>query len=234
MAKLNIRKDRTSIVLHKLAKSEPDARISRRLLGIANALDGMSRAEAAKCAGMDRQTLRDWVVTLLLPPWQSRGISIGLSSPVLDYAGASREAWYADRCRRSRYHPPLQVRLDLFSTCFVSTGDSPALPMMAFSSVQPRSGGILHPRIGCPNSAWRAWAPLARAARQAPRRGEEGLRSGSARRATAYRNHRTSARKSAATWLASGMCRSMVARMSADTPQPWCSWCAIPVILWTG
>jgi hypothetical protein len=27
-----------------------------------NALDGISRAEAAKCAGMDRQTLRDWVI----------------------------------------------------------------------------------------------------------------------------------------------------------------------------
>ena len=62
MAKLKIRKDRTSTVLRKLAKSEADARISRRLLGIANALDGMSRAEAAKCAGMDRQTLRDWVI----------------------------------------------------------------------------------------------------------------------------------------------------------------------------
>jgi putative transposase len=62
MAKLKIRKDRTSTVLRKLAKSEPDVRICRRLLGIANALDGMSRAEAAKCAGMDRQTLRDWVI----------------------------------------------------------------------------------------------------------------------------------------------------------------------------
>src|SRR4026208_48473 len=62
MAKLKIRKDRTSTVLRKLAKSEPDARISRRLLGIANALDGMSRAEAGEGAGMDRQTLRDWVI----------------------------------------------------------------------------------------------------------------------------------------------------------------------------
>ena len=62
MAKLKIRKDRTPTVLRKLAKDEPDARISRRLLAIANALDGMSRADAAKCAGMDRQTLRDWVI----------------------------------------------------------------------------------------------------------------------------------------------------------------------------
>ena len=62
MAKLKIRKDRTPTVLRKLAKDEADSRISRRLLAIANALSGMSRAEAAKCAGMDRQTLRDWII----------------------------------------------------------------------------------------------------------------------------------------------------------------------------
>ena len=62
MATLKIRKDRTPTVLRKLAKEEADARISRRLLAIANALDGMSRADAAKSAGMDRQTLRDWVI----------------------------------------------------------------------------------------------------------------------------------------------------------------------------
>ena len=33
-----------------------------RLLGVANALDGMSRERAARQAGMDRQTLRDWVI----------------------------------------------------------------------------------------------------------------------------------------------------------------------------
>jgi hypothetical protein len=30
-------------------------------MAIANALDGMDRASAARLAGMDRQTLRDWV-----------------------------------------------------------------------------------------------------------------------------------------------------------------------------
>jgi transposase len=62
MKRLKIRKDRTPRVLRKLAKAEADARIARRLLAIANALDGMSRAEAAASAGMDRQTLRDWVI----------------------------------------------------------------------------------------------------------------------------------------------------------------------------
>jgi transposase len=35
--------------------------VSSRLLALANALDGMSRDDAARAAGMDRQTLRDWV-----------------------------------------------------------------------------------------------------------------------------------------------------------------------------
>jgi transposase len=62
MATLKIRKDRTATVLRKLAKDERNGRVARRLLAIANALSGMSRAEAARSAGMDRQTLRDWVI----------------------------------------------------------------------------------------------------------------------------------------------------------------------------
>jgi transposase len=62
MEKLKIRKDRTPAMLRKLAKAETDVRVARRLLAIANALSGLSRAAAARSAGMDRQTLRDWVV----------------------------------------------------------------------------------------------------------------------------------------------------------------------------
>src|ERR1700694_1546176 len=62
MGTLKIRKDRTPAMLRKLAKAESDVRVALRLLAIANALCGMSRAEAAHSAGMDRQTLRDWVV----------------------------------------------------------------------------------------------------------------------------------------------------------------------------
>lgn len=62
MAALEIRKDRTPRVLRKLAKETDDARIARRILAIANALDGMRRDDAARAAGMDRQTLRDWVL----------------------------------------------------------------------------------------------------------------------------------------------------------------------------
>ncbi len=62
MTALTIRKDRTPEVLRKLAKAESNTRVARRLLAIANALSGMSRKEAAEAAGMDRQTLRDWVI----------------------------------------------------------------------------------------------------------------------------------------------------------------------------
>ena len=47
--------------LRRLAASSNNANQSRRLLSIAAVLDGMSRSEAAKIGGMDRQALRDWV-----------------------------------------------------------------------------------------------------------------------------------------------------------------------------
>lgn len=62
MRGLEIRRDRTPVMLRKLAKAEDDVRVARRLLAIANALDGMDRKAAAEAAGMDRQTLRDWVI----------------------------------------------------------------------------------------------------------------------------------------------------------------------------
>lgn len=61
MASLSIRTDLTSSDLRQLARTEGDARVSRRLLALAMALEGVSREAAARQAGMDRQTLRDWV-----------------------------------------------------------------------------------------------------------------------------------------------------------------------------
>jgi len=85
MKELKIRKDRTPAVLRKLAKEESDPRVARRILAIANALSGMNRAESASSAGMDRQTLRDWVIR-----YNTHGIA-GLSDrwaggrpPILD------------------------------------------------------------------------------------------------------------------------------------------------------
>ena len=57
-----IRQDRSAAELRRLARHEPDRRAAMRLLAIANALDGLSRAEAARLAGMERQALRDAVI----------------------------------------------------------------------------------------------------------------------------------------------------------------------------
>ena len=58
---VEIKPSHTPSQLRRLAASSKDANQSRRLLSIAAVLDGMSRADAAKIGGMDRQTLRDWV-----------------------------------------------------------------------------------------------------------------------------------------------------------------------------
>ena len=47
--------------LRREAMREKNARASRRMLALALVLEGESRTEAAQSAGMDRQTLRDWV-----------------------------------------------------------------------------------------------------------------------------------------------------------------------------
>jgi transposase len=62
MASLPIRRDLSAAELRALARKESDARVSRRLLALAMALDGTNQEEAARQTGMDRQTLRDWVV----------------------------------------------------------------------------------------------------------------------------------------------------------------------------
>src|SRR6185369_15135922 len=57
-----VRADFSSQKLRRLATRVRDAAQARRLLAIAGALDGAAREEAAKIGGMDRQTLRDWVI----------------------------------------------------------------------------------------------------------------------------------------------------------------------------
>ncbi len=58
---VRMRADYSAVGLRRLAKLCKEVNQSRRLLSLAAVLDGMSREEAAKIGGMDRQTLRDWV-----------------------------------------------------------------------------------------------------------------------------------------------------------------------------
>ena len=57
-----VRTDYTAGEVRRFAQRAKDAAQARRLLAIAAVLDGASREEAAKIGGMDRQTLRDWVI----------------------------------------------------------------------------------------------------------------------------------------------------------------------------
>src|SRR5829696_5878228 len=58
---VRMRTDFSASALRRLATMTKDANQSRRLLSLAAVLDGMSRSEAARIGGIDRQTLRDWV-----------------------------------------------------------------------------------------------------------------------------------------------------------------------------
>ena len=108
---LPIRGDVPAAELRRLARRERDRAAAARMYAIANALEGMSRADAARLAGMERQALRDAVVR-----FNAEGLA-GLHkrphpgpAPRLDAAGLS--AWtLADLCREVeqrwavRFHP---------------------------------------------------------------------------------------------------------------------------------
>jgi transposase len=55
------RKEPGAVELRREAGRCRDTAASRRMLALALMLEGASREEAARAAGMDRQTLRDWV-----------------------------------------------------------------------------------------------------------------------------------------------------------------------------
>jgi transposase len=56
------RVDHTASGLRGIAAKTHDGRVVRRLLAVAFVLEGQSRQEAAQACGMDRQTLRDWII----------------------------------------------------------------------------------------------------------------------------------------------------------------------------
>jgi hypothetical protein len=93
----------TAEELRELAKRAKHVAQARRLLALAAVLDGASRAEAAKIGGMDRQTLRDWVIrfneqgpdgliNIPLPAWHRSSTS--------DTRSSSRGSWKRARSRR--------------------------------------------------------------------------------------------------------------------------------------
>ena len=55
------RTEHTAAMLRRHAAGSASASVARRLLALALVLDGHKREDAARAAGMDRQTLCDWV-----------------------------------------------------------------------------------------------------------------------------------------------------------------------------
>jgi transposase len=116
-APVPLRDDIPAEELRQLARQESDGRVACRLLGVANVLDGMSRAQAARQAGMDRQTLRDWVIRFNAegaeglrdrprsgrPPWLDEGQLAAFKALVLRGPDPERDgvsSWRAkDLCR---------------------------------------------------------------------------------------------------------------------------------------
>ena len=121
-AAVPIRQDIPAEELRRLARVEADGRVACRLLGVANAVDGMSRGRAARQAGMDRQTLRDWVVRFNAegvgglrdrpksgrPTWLDEGQLATLKALVLRGPDPERDgvsSWRAvDLCRMVEQH----------------------------------------------------------------------------------------------------------------------------------
>ena len=62
MALTITRDDYTAGELREAATRSNDADATRRMLALALVLEGYKRGEAGKLCGMDRQTLRDWVL----------------------------------------------------------------------------------------------------------------------------------------------------------------------------
>ena len=116
-AAVPIRNDIPAEELRRLARQEGDGRVACRLLGLANVVDGMSRERAARQAGMDRQTLRDWVIRFNAegvaglrdrprsgrPPWLDEGQLAAFKAVVLRGPDPERDgvsSWRAkDLCR---------------------------------------------------------------------------------------------------------------------------------------
>lgn len=73
-----------------------DAKMVRRLLALALVLEGCDRTQAARQCGMDRQTLRDWVIRYNaegVPGLSDRPHAGGPTAKLTEMEGAQRARW---------------------------------------------------------------------------------------------------------------------------------------------
>lgn len=132
---LRIRDELLAEALRREARREKDGRAAARMYAIAHALDGLSRAEAARLAGMERQALRDAVVRYnaeglaglhdrpkghpprRLDPEEEAGLVVAIErgpDPEADGCCAWTRAdlcrWLAAQCGKT-YHPSSMTRV---------------------------------------------------------------------------------------------------------------------------
>lgn len=179
MPALTIRTDMTSEELRRLARGETDSRICRRLLAIAMALDGGSREEAARQAGMDRQTLRDWIVRYNAegveglrdrarsgrPPLLAAALEPELARLIAAGPDAERDGVVEYRVRHIR-----ELALRHFGADYSRTGMQDRLHRMTLSFLTPRP---IHPKTdAAAQEAFKKTSPTASplSARTTPRR----------------------------------------------------------------
>src|SRR3954463_15364478 len=160
--------------LRRLAAASKHANQSRRLLSMAAVLDGMSRADAARIGGMDRQTLRDWVHRFnergpegLKDSW-SKGHPPRLSAEQLEQlaevveTGPERAVHGVVRWRRVDLQ---QIVAERFGVAYHERTIGKILKQLGFSHVSAR------PRTSRP---WQLLKKLRRDAEHSPRRPAEG------------------------------------------------------------
>jgi len=148
---LSLRPDYDADTLRHLARQCRNPRQIRRLLSVAAIYDGMSRTEAARIGGMDRQTLRDWVMRFNeegpegLSDRQRSGCPCRLSeaqqadlAEIVD-AGPDRDADGVTRWRRIDLQKVIKER---YGVVYSERGISSLLARLSFSHI---SGRPQHP-----------------------------------------------------------------------------------------
>jgi hypothetical protein len=138
-----VRAEYTAGEVRRFAKRAKDAAQARRLLAIAAVLDGASRTEAAKIGGMDRQTLRDWVIR-----FNDQGPDglINIPSPGVppgaDSSGSRRGPIASLRSDHATARTNLSRRGPNAGECPTAAGSHPAGSRRASSKRQAPSRGV--------------------------------------------------------------------------------------------
>ena len=147
---LEIEDDVTVEALRRAARAETGGRAAARMYAIAGALDGLSRAEAARLAGMERQALRDAVLR-----YNAEGLA-GAAGPAEGTAEAAPERGAGGRaCRgdpaRPRSGGGRGLRLDTGRSLRVARGASwQDLPPFEHDAGAATDGLLARDRRGLP------------------------------------------------------------------------------------